>query len=148
MSLLEMLHVRKAFGSHVVLRDFSLSVDQGECVCLIGPSGSGKSTALRCINLLEQIDDGVIRLDGTELTDPRVDPDVVRSQIGIVFQSYNLFPHLSVLRNITLAPLKVHKMEAAEAEARAVAILDRVGDRKSTRLNSSHRALSRMPSSA
>ena len=91
-----------------MLDDFSLEVEAGECVVLIGASGSGKSTLLRCVNLLETVDDGVIELDGTDITDPRVDTDRVRSGIGIVFQAYNLFPHLSVLDNVTLAPIRVH----------------------------------------
>ena len=94
---------------------------------LIGASGSGKSTLLRCIDLLEQVDDGVIELDGQDITDPRVDADKTRSQMGIVFQAYNLFPHLSVLDNITLAPIRVHGVERAAAEASAHEMLSRVG---------------------
>lgn len=119
--------VRKSFGDNVVLRDISLQVRAGECVVLIGASGSGKSTVLRCINLLERVDDGVIRLAGEEITDPRVDEDEVRARIGVVFQSYNLFPHLSVLENITLAPTRVHGRPKAEAQERAMAMLTRVG---------------------
>jgi polar amino acid transport system ATP-binding protein len=102
-------------------------VSAGECVVLIGASGSGKSTLLRCVNLLETVDDGVIRLGGEDITDPRVDPDRVRSRMGMVFQAYNLFPHLSVLDNITLAPLRVHRRTRAEATAAAREILERVG---------------------
>ncbi|MBK9477085.1 MAG: amino acid ABC transporter ATP-binding protein [Tetrasphaera sp.] len=119
--------VRKSFGDNVVLRDISLQVRAGECVVLIGASGSGKSTVLRCINLLERVDDGVIRLAGEEITDPRVDEDEVRARIGVVFQAYNLFPHLSVLENITLAPTRVHGRPKAEAQERAMAMLTRVG---------------------
>src|SRR3954465_9529097 len=93
-------NVRKAFGSAVVLDDLSLSVGEHEVVALIGASGSGKSTLLRCVNLLTEVDDGVIRLDGRDITDPRADPDQVRQRIGLVFQSYNLFPHMTVLDNI------------------------------------------------
>ena len=127
MALLEMRGVRKSFGDHVVLRDVSLSVEAGQCVVLIGASGSGKSTLLRCANLLEVVDDGVIEVDGQEITDPRVDADEVRSTMGLVFQSYNLFPHLSVLENVTLAPRKVHKVAKGEAQERAHAALADVG---------------------
>ncbi|HEY3509555.1 amino acid ABC transporter ATP-binding protein [Kribbella sp. NPDC051137] len=127
MSLLTMRGVRKAYGDNVVLDGFDLDVAAGECVVLIGASGSGKSTLLRCVNLLETVDDGVIELAGEDITDPRVDADKVRSGIGIVFQSYNLFPHLSVLDNITLAPIRVHRVPRDTARARAVQMLDRVG---------------------
>ncbi|NEA34714.1 amino acid ABC transporter ATP-binding protein [Streptomyces sp. SID13031] len=127
MSLLSIRGVRKSFGSNLVLDDFSLEVEAGECVVLIGASGSGKSTLLRCVNLLETVDDGVIELDGTDITDPRIDTDRVRSGIGIVFQSYNLFPHLSVLDNVTLAPIRVHRVPKAVARTRALEMLDRVG---------------------
>ena len=96
-------------------------------VTLIGASGSGKSSLLRCINLLETVDDGVIRLDGEDITDPRVDADAVRRRIGVVFQAYNLFPHMTVLANVTLAPRLVGKAEKAEAEERAMVLLRRVG---------------------
>ena len=127
MAVLEMSGVRKAFGAHVVLRDVSLSVDEGQCVVLIGASGSGKSTLLRCANLLEQVDDGLIHFDGQDISDPAVDADKIRSRMGVVFQAYNLFPHLDVLGNVTLAPRKVHKVPAAEARERAMAALERVG---------------------
>lgn len=119
--------LRKSFGGRTVLDGLDLDVAEHEVVALIGASGSGKSTLLRCLNLLEEIDDGTIHLDGEHITDPRVDPDRVRRRIGIVFQSYNLFPHLSVLDNITLAPLRVHRRARAEAEAQARELLDRVG---------------------
>ena len=94
---------------------------------LIGGSGSGKSTLLRCFNRLEVIDDGQIILDGVDISDPRIDVDAVRARVGIVFQAFNLFPHLTVLQNITLAPIRVHKVDPAEARRRAYAILERVG---------------------
>jgi polar amino acid transport system ATP-binding protein len=119
--------VRKVFGTAVVLDDLSLEVDEHQVVALIGASGSGKSTLLRCVNLLEQIDDGTIHLDGQDITDPRVNPDEVRRKIGMVFQSYNLFPHMTVLQNITLAPTKVHKRAASAVAAQAKEWLDRVG---------------------
>ncbi|MDX2970233.1 amino acid ABC transporter ATP-binding protein [Kribbella solani] len=126
-NLLSIRGVRKAYGDNVVLDGFDLEVAAGECVVLIGASGSGKSTLLRCVNLLETVDDGVVELAGDDITDPRVDADKVRSGIGIVFQSYNLFPHLSVLDNITLAPIRVHKVPRDTARARALQMLERVG---------------------
>ena len=126
-TVLEMSGVRKAFGSNVVLRGVDLTVARGDCVVLIGASGSGKSTLLRCANLLETVDDGVITFEGEDITDPRVDGDEVRSRMGLVFQSYNLFPHLSVLGNVTLALRKVHGLSTVEAESRGLAMLERVG---------------------
>lgn len=125
--LLEARGLRKVFGERVVLDQLDLSVDRGECVVLIGGSGSGKSTLLRCLNLLETIDDGQIMLDGEDISDPRIEVDAVRSRIGIVFQAFNLFPHLSVLDNITLAPIRVHKVAVAQARERALSMLTRVG---------------------
>jgi polar amino acid transport system ATP-binding protein len=127
MSLLEASRVRKTFDDRLVLDDLNLSVDRGQCVVLIGGSGSGKSTLLRCLNRLEVIDDGRIVLDGQDISDPRVDVDRVRAKVGIVFQAFNLFPHLTVLDNITLAPVRVHKIGRAEARQRGMAILERVG---------------------
>jgi polar amino acid transport system ATP-binding protein len=119
--------VRKEFHGNLVLHDLSLDVAEHEVVVLIGASGSGKSTLLRCVNLLETIDDGTIHLDGEHITDPRADPDKVRQRIGIVFQSFNLFPHMSVLDNVTLAPRRVHRVAAGEATERAMTLLSRVG---------------------
>ncbi len=119
--------VRKVFRGVPVLDDLDLTVAEHEVVVLIGASGSGKSTLLRCVNLLETVDDGEILLDGEEITDPRIDADRVRQRIGIVFQSFNLFPHLSVLDNVTLAPRKVHRVPRAEAEQRALGWLERIG---------------------
>ncbi len=119
--------VRKAFGDRIVLDDVSLEVASGEVVCLIGASGSGKSTLLRCVNLLEPIDEGAILLDGVDISAPGLDPDPVRRRIGMVFQSYNLFPHMSVLRNITLAPTKVLGHRANDAAAAARDLLGRFG---------------------
>jgi polar amino acid transport system ATP-binding protein len=127
MTLLSLRGVRKTYGTNVVLDNFDLDVDAGQCVVLIGASGSGKSTLLRCVNLLETVDDGVIELDGEDITDPRANADRIRSGIGIVFQSYNLFPHLSVLDNVTLAPIRVHGVAKAAARAQAMEMLDRVG---------------------
>ncbi|MFF9642260.1 amino acid ABC transporter ATP-binding protein [Kitasatospora aureofaciens] len=125
--VLRLESVRKTFGSQVVLRDVDLAVPEHSVTALIGASGSGKSTLMRCVNLLEGIDDGAIFLDGAEITDPRADVDAVRRRIGVVFQSYNLFPHMTVLENITLAPRRVHGVGRAEAEARALELLDRLG---------------------
>ena len=118
--------VVKRFGDHTVLRSVDIDVVEHEVVTLIGASGSGKSTLLRCINLLETVDDGAIHLDGTEITDPRVDADAVRRRIGVVFQAYNLFPHMTVLDNVTLAPRLVNKVARAQAEDRAMTLLRRV----------------------
>jgi polar amino acid transport system ATP-binding protein len=125
--VLRMESVRKTFGGTVVLRDVNLAVAPHTVTALIGASGSGKSTLLRCANLLEEIDDGAIWLDEQEITDPRVDQDAVRRRIGVVFQAYNLFPHMSVLDNITLAPRRVHKVGRSEAEEHARELLDRLG---------------------
>ncbi len=122
--------VRKAFGSEVVLEDISITVPEHTATVFIGASGSGKSTLLRCINLLEQIDDGVIRLDGADITDPSVDPDEIRRKLGMVFQSFNLFPHMSVLENIILAPMRVHSKSREEAISEALELLDRFGLRE------------------
>src|SRR5262245_14620398 len=125
--LLEAVDVRKSYGDRVVLRDVDLAVQPHDVICLIGSSGSGKSTLLRCLNLLEDIDDGVIRFEGKEISDPRVDRRDIRRRIGMVFQSYNLFPHLTVLDNCTLAPRRVHGVSKAEAEQRARDLLARFG---------------------
>lgn len=127
MSLLQATGLRKVFDGNVVLDDLDLTVEAGECVVLIGGSGSGKSTLLRCINLLETIDDGQILLQDRDISDPRIKVDEIRSRVGIVFQSFNLFPHLTVLDNITLAPTKVHRVPAAQARAEAMEMLARVG---------------------
>ncbi|MFE4383669.1 amino acid ABC transporter ATP-binding protein [Streptomyces cyaneofuscatus] len=125
--VLRMEAVRKSFGTSLVLRDVDLEVPPHTVTALIGASGSGKSTLLRCANLLEEIDDGAIWLEGEEITDPRTDADAVRRRIGVVFQAYNLFPHLTVLQNITLAPQRVHGLSRAEAEVRARELLERLG---------------------
>ena len=124
---LEIEGLHKSFGKLEVLRGIDLSLAEHEVVCLIGASGSGKSTLLRCVNLLERIDAGRILVRGTEITAPGADENDVRRGIGIVFQSYNLFPHMSVLRNITLGPRKALGISRAEAEARADELLVRFG---------------------
>ncbi|MEV0306203.1 amino acid ABC transporter ATP-binding protein [Nonomuraea fuscirosea] len=127
MSLLTIEGVWKNFHGHPVLRGIDLEVNPHEVVSLIGASGSGKSTLLRCVNLLETVDDGTIYLDGEEITDPRSDVDQVRKRLGIVFQAFNLFPHMTVLDNITLAPRQVHRVERARAEEQAYDLLSRFG---------------------
>ncbi|NUW32774.1 amino acid ABC transporter ATP-binding protein [Nonomuraea sp. SMC257] len=127
MSLLTIEGVWKNFHGHSVLRGIDLEVRPHEVVSLIGASGSGKSTLLRCVNLLETVDDGTILLEGRDVTDPRVDVDEVRKRLGIVFQAFNLFPHMTVLDNITLAPRQVHKVPRERAEEEAHALLTRFG---------------------
>jgi polar amino acid transport system ATP-binding protein len=127
MSALRLEHVHKSFGEHEVLRGIDLELADHEVVCLIGASGSGKSTLLRCINLLEPLDSGRIYLGAEEITRRGVDVNAVRRRIGIVFQAFNLFPHMTVLRNVTLAPRDVLKLSRAEAEARALDLLARFG---------------------
>jgi polar amino acid transport system ATP-binding protein len=119
--------LHKSFGSNEVLRGIDLTVARGEVVCIIGPSGSGKSTLLRCVNLLEQPSAGSIWVHGVEITDPDVDPDVVRRGMGMVFQQFNLFPHMSALDNVTVAQRKVLKRRRQDAEEVGKAQLERVG---------------------
>jgi len=119
--------IRKSFGDRQVLRGVDVSLAQHEVVALIGASGSGKSTLLRCLGLLEPIDDGQILLSGDDISDPRVDANAVRARLGAVFQSFNLFPHLSVLDNVTLASRVVHRIPRRDAEARARELLARIG---------------------
>ncbi|HWL02249.1 MAG TPA: amino acid ABC transporter ATP-binding protein [Microbacteriaceae bacterium] len=126
-ALLRATGLWKAFGEREVLRGVDVEVAKHEVVALIGASGSGKSTLLRCLGLLETIDDGQILLADQDISDPRVDANRLRARFGAVFQSYNLFPHLSVLENVTLASRIVHKVPRREAEQRALELLDRVG---------------------
>jgi len=124
-NVLELKNIRNSFGEEVVLNNLSLVVPEHTATVLIGASGSGKSTLLRCVNLLETIDDGQIFLDGQEISDPLIDVDEVRRKLGMVFQSFNLFPHKTVLENITLAPIKVQGKSVEEARAAATALLTR-----------------------
>jgi polar amino acid transport system ATP-binding protein len=120
-------NVHKSFGEQEVLKGIDLAVEEHEVVCLIGASGSGKSTLLRCVNLLEPIDEGRIVIGGREVTAPGVDVNAVRRGIGIVFQAFNLFPHMTVLANVTLGPRKALKLPREEAEREALELLDRFG---------------------
>ena len=119
-------HLSKSFGKNLVLDDISETIQEGEKVVIIGPSGSGKSTFLRCLNLLEEPTAGTITFDGTVITDPKVDIDAVRRQMGMVFQHFNLFPNMTIRRNITLAPVRTKLMSQAEADEAAMALLRRV----------------------
>lgn len=127
MAFLEIKNVEKHFGAVQVLRGLNLEAEEHQVLCLIGPSGCGKSTLLRCINQLEPIQSGEIRLDNDRVSGPGVDVNRLRQQVGIVFQSFNLFPHMNVLENVTLAPLKVLRLSKAEAEDRAMTLLKRIG---------------------
>jgi len=127
MAFLEIDNVHKSYGHHEVLKGVSLDVERHEVVCLIGASGSGKSTLLRCVNALEEIQDGTIRIEGDTVTGAGVDLNALRRDVGIVFQSYNLFPHMSVLENVMLAPVRVAGVSKAEARERAMTLLDSVG---------------------
>ena len=122
--------LHKSFGGVTVLDGISTDIEKGDVVCIIGPSGSGKSTFLRCLNRLETPDSGKILLDGVDLTDPAADLNRQRMKMGMVFQQFNLFPHMTVLKNLTLAPMLLKKESQQTAEARAMALLERVGGQK------------------
>ncbi|MGO3255971.1 MAG: amino acid ABC transporter ATP-binding protein [Glutamicibacter ardleyensis] len=126
-SKIQVKDLRKSFGSNEVLQGINLDVAEGEVVCVIGPSGSGKSTLLRCLNKLEEITAGKVVVDGFDVTDPKVDINEVRRHVGMVFQHFNLFPHMSVVENIMLAPVELKKMNRTEARAKAEELLTRVG---------------------
>ena len=124
--MIDVNHLTKAFGKNLVLDDISEHIEQGEKVVIIGPSGSGKSTFLRCLNLLEEPTSGTITFEGTVITDPKVDIDTIRRQMGMVFQHFNLFPNMTIRKNITLAPVRTKLMSQAEADEEAVRLLRRV----------------------
>ena len=124
--MIDVKHLTKAFGSHMVLKDISEHIYPGEKVVVIGPSGSGKSTFLRCLNLLEEPTGGTITFDGTEITSPKADINAVRQQMGMVFQHFNLFPNMTIRKNITLAPVRTGLMKQDEADETATALLKRV----------------------
>ena len=126
-ALLEIKDLKKAYGEHIVLNGLDLAVNKGEVVVVIGPSGCGKSTLLRCVNALEDIQSGEVLLDGEPVRRGAKDISRLRQKIGMVFQSYDLFPHKSILENTLLAPMKVQKRQRAEAEKEALELLDRVG---------------------
>lgn len=127
MARLQLRNVYKRFGGSEVIRGLDLTVDDGDMVCLIGASGSGKSTLLRCINLLDPIDDGFIELDGQDISDPELDPQPIRQRIGLVFQSFNLFPHMTAGENVMLAPRRVRGLSRAQLRPEAEALFDRFG---------------------
>jgi len=127
MAMIEIRDIHKSYGDHKIFRGLSLEVDEHQVVCLIGPSGCGKSTLLRCMNGLESIQGGEIRIHGDRMTGPGVDVNALRRDVGIVFQSFNLFPHMTVLENVTLAPIKVLGENRGEAEAKAMTLLKRIG---------------------
>ncbi len=127
MPMIEFRNVNKWFGDFHVLKNVNETVEKGEVLVICGPSGSGKSTLVRCVNRLEEVDRGEIVINGKNITDKSQDLNALRSEIGIVFQQFNLYPHLTVLKNITLAPIKVKKMSPDEAEKTALRLLDRVG---------------------
>ncbi|OJY06876.1 MAG: peptide ABC transporter ATP-binding protein [Rhizobiales bacterium 63-22] len=127
MAMIEIRDVTKSYGLVKILDGLNLSVDEHQVVCLIGPSGCGKSTLLRCLNGLEQIQGGEIRIHGDRMSGPGVDVNALRRDVGIVFQSYNLFPHMSVVENVMLAPTKVLGQKREEAETRALSLLKRIG---------------------
>ncbi|WP_054669936.1 amino acid ABC transporter ATP-binding protein [Calditerricola satsumensis] len=125
--MIQVIDLHKRFGDLHVLKGITCTIQEQEVVCVIGPSGSGKSTFLRCLNGLEEVTAGKVIIDGVDITDPQTDINKVRAEVGMVFQRFNLFPHMTVLENITLAPIKVRKMDPKEAEARALELLDKVG---------------------
>ena len=119
--------LKKSFGDNEVLKDINFKVAEGEVVCVIGPSGSGKSTMLRCLNRLEDIDAGEVIVDGVNISDPSIDINKARENVGMVFQQFNLFPHLTVQENIALAPVELNKLSQAEADQKALELLETVG---------------------
>jgi glutamine transport system ATP-binding protein len=127
MSMITVKNLRKSFGNLEVLKDINAEVKEKEVICVIGPSGSGKSTFLRCLNRLEEISGGQVVINGHDITDKKVDLNKVRQEVGMVFQQFNLFPHKTVLENITLGPIKIHSTEKTEAEKLALDLLDKVG---------------------
>lgn len=128
--MIKIENLHKNFGNLHVLNGIDYEIHEKEVVCVIGPSGSGKSTFLRCINLLEEISDGAIYIDGVKVNDPKTDINKIRTEVGMVFQQFNLFPHVTVLDNITMAPMLIRKMNKKEAEALAFELLQKVGLRE------------------
>ncbi|WP_251033081.1 amino acid ABC transporter ATP-binding protein [Bacillus sp. ISL-7] len=130
MSIISVKNLRKSFGNIEVLKDINAEIQEKEVVCVIGPSGSGKSTFLRCLTRLEEISGGEVVINGHDITNPKININKVRQEVGMVFQQFNLFPHKTVLENITMGPIKIHRMEKAEAEKIALELLDKVGLRE------------------
>jgi len=130
MSMIIVKNLRKSFGDIEVLKDINAEVKEKEVVCVIGPSGSGKSTFLRCMNRLEEISGGEVVINAHDITDPKIDINKVRQEVGMVFQQFNLFPHKTVLENITMGPIKISKLDKAEADRQALELLDKVGLRE------------------
>ncbi|MEH7493145.1 amino acid ABC transporter ATP-binding protein [Neobacillus niacini] len=130
MSMITVKNLKKSFGNLEVLKDINAEVKEKEVICVIGPSGSGKSTFLRCLNRLEEITGGQVVINGHDITDKKVDLNKVRQEVGMVFQQFNLFPHKTVLENITLGPIKIHSTEKSAAEKLALELLDKVGLRE------------------
>jgi glutamine transport system ATP-binding protein len=130
MTMITVKNLRKSFGNLEVLKDINAEVKEKEVICVIGPSGSGKSTFLRCLNRLEEITGGQVVINGHDITDKKVDLNKVRQEVGMVFQQFNLFPHMTVLENITLGPVKIHSTEKTAAEKLALELLDKVGLRE------------------
>lgn len=126
-NIIEIKNLHKHFGKNEVLKGISTEIHKGEVVVIIGASGSGKSTFLRCMNLLEEPTDGSILFEGTDITDPKININIHRQKMGMVFQQFNLFPHMTILNNMTLAPMKLLKMSKTEAEAKALELLKKVG---------------------
>ncbi|MFC3886334.1 amino acid ABC transporter ATP-binding protein [Bacillus songklensis] len=130
MSVIQVKNLKKSFGNLEVLKDINAEIKEKEVVCVIGPSGSGKSTFLRCLNRLEEITDGHVIVNGQDITDPKININKVRQDVGMVFQQFNLFPHKTVLENVTLAPIKVRSTSKEAAKERALELLDKVGLRE------------------
>lgn len=128
--MIKVENLHKHFGKLEVLKGIDYEIAEKEVVCVIGPSGSGKSTFLRCLNLLEEVTDGAIYIDGVKINDPKTNINEIRTEVGMVFQQFNLFPHMSVLDNVTMAPIQVRKMNKADAEKLAVELLAKVGLRE------------------
>jgi glutamine transport system ATP-binding protein len=133
MSIITVKNLRKSFGNLEVLKDINAVVQEKEVICVIGPSGSGKSTFLRCINRLEEISGGEVVINGHNITDPKIDINKVRQEVGMVFQQFNLFPHKTVLENITMGPIKILSVDKAAADKNALELLDKVGLKEKAR---------------
>ena len=130
MSIIKVRNLRKSYGDHEVLKDINAEIQEKEVICVIGPSGSGKSTFLRCLNRLEEITGGEVIINGHNITDPKINMNKVRQEVGMVFQQFNLFPHMTVLENITLGPIKIRGLAKDEAEKTALELLEKVGLRE------------------